>query len=116
VHGRLRAMNNGLHEWDRVVVKRPKHSLRKAQRELDLLMSGPLYPDSDQKKHELAKLVENLLEQEEIKWCQRSQVNWLQIRDRNTGFFHCFASARKRRNYIKQLKILRVIFGKVLML
>ena len=104
VHARLRAMHAGLHDWDRRVLKRPKQTLRQAQHELDVLMRGPLSPENDKKKHDLAKLIEKLLEQEEIKWSQRSHANWLQNGDINTAFFHSFASARKKRNHIKQLK------------
>jgi hypothetical protein len=52
----------------------------------------------------LANLVEILLEQEEIHWLQRSRVNWLSQGDKNTRFFHQFASARRKKNMIKRLK------------
>jgi hypothetical protein len=104
VHGRLKAMHNGLHEWDRMVLKNPKKALRKAQRDLDVLMRGPLIADTEREKHQLAKLIEKILEQEEIKWQQRSRANWLQNGDKNTAFFHSSASARKKKNHIKQLK------------
>ncbi|PPR95574.1 hypothetical protein GOBAR_AA25097 [Gossypium barbadense] len=40
---------------------------------------------------------------EEIFWEQRARVNWLQIGDRITSFFHRSASNRKKRNVIKGL-------------
>jgi hypothetical protein len=92
VHESLKSMHDGLHDWDSRVLKRPKKAIRKAQFELEELMRGPISPESDQKKHQIAKLIEKLLEQEEIKWCQRSRANWLQNGDKNTGFFHIFAS------------------------
>jgi hypothetical protein len=45
-----------------------------------------------------------MLEQEEILWSQRSRVNWLKFGDRNTGFFHKAASARRKRNKNQRLK------------
>jgi hypothetical protein len=87
-----------------VVLKDPKKAPRKAQRDLDVLMRGPLTADTEREKHQLAKLIEKILEQEEIKWQQRSRANWLQNGDKNTAFFHSFASARKKKNHIKQLK------------
>jgi hypothetical protein len=35
---------------------------------------------------------------------QRSRANWLQYGDRNTNFFHQYASARRKKNLIKKLK------------
>ena len=101
---RLKAMHVGLHAWDTRVLRKPKQRLRKAQRDLESCMRGPLTPENERENFELAQLIEKLLEQEEIKWCQRSRANWLQNGDRNTSFFHNFASARKKRNYIKKLK------------
>jgi hypothetical protein len=56
-------------------------------------MNGPMTDENDAKAKELANLVEILLEQEEIHWLQRSRVNWLSQGDKNTRFFHQFASA-----------------------
>jgi hypothetical protein len=101
---RLKAMHAGLHAWDHRVIQKPKQQLRKAQRELELVMRGPLNAENQEKKQELASLIEKLLGQEEIKWSQRSRANWLQNGDRNTSFFHHFASPRRKRNFIKKLK------------
>jgi hypothetical protein len=35
---------------------------------------------------------------------QRSRTNWLQHGDRNTSFFHQFASAQRKKNFIQKLK------------
>jgi hypothetical protein len=51
-----------------MVLKGPKQTLRKAQWELEILMRGPITTETDQQKHHLAKLVEIILELEEIKW------------------------------------------------
>jgi hypothetical protein len=74
------------------------------QRELETVMRGPINPENEQKKKEIAELIEKLLEQEEIRWNQRSRANWLQNGDRNTSYFHSFATARKKRNCIKKNK------------
>ena len=46
---------------------------------------------------EILLRLELLLEQEEIIWVQRARANWLKHGDRNTNFFHHFASHHKRR-------------------
>jgi hypothetical protein len=78
--------------------------LRKAQRELEEAMSGQLTDENEAKAKEMANLIEILLEQEEVYWSQRSRANWIRYGDRNTNFFHNFASARRKKNFIVKLK------------
>lgn len=51
-------------------------------------------------KEELTKI----LNQREIFWRQRSKQLWLQAGDRNSKFFHTYASHRRRNNQINKLK------------
>ena len=53
---------------------------------------------------ELKAELYTLLAKEERLWRQRSQVDWLRVRDRNTRYFHCRATQRQRRNYVTRLK------------
>ncbi|XP_078148869.1 uncharacterized protein LOC144544288 [Carex rostrata] len=41
----------------------------------------------------------------ELKWKQRSRCNWLANEDRNSKFFHAFASSRLSRNLVKELEV-----------
>ncbi|KAE8655191.1 hypothetical protein F3Y22_tig00117034pilonHSYRG01176 [Hibiscus syriacus] len=43
------------------------------------------------------------LDKEELYWEQRARANWLKNGDRNTSFFHRFASKRRRKNRIQNL-------------
>jgi hypothetical protein len=52
---------------------------------------------------EIQLQIEVTLEKEEIFWVQRARANWLKYGDRNTIFFHNFASKRKKQNTIKGL-------------
>jgi hypothetical protein len=45
-----------------------------------------------------------LLEEEDLKWRQRSKQNWLKCGDRNTKFCHSCANQRSSRNLISNIK------------
>ena len=51
----------------------------------------------------LRKEINELLDSEEIKWHQRSKVQWLGLRDRNTKYFHTRTSDRRRKNTISYI-------------
>ena len=51
----------------------------------------------------LRKEINGLLDKEEIRWNQRSRVDWLKLGDRNTQYFNHRASQRKRKNEIRGL-------------
>jgi hypothetical protein len=101
VHAKLDQLHSSLHAWDHDFLKKPKHLIRTAQRKLERAMAGPLTTENDLIAKEQAKLIELLLEQEEVHWMQRSQTNWLQNGDHNTSFFHQFASARRKRTILR---------------
>uniref|UniRef100_A0A803PIA6 Reverse transcriptase n=1 Tax=Cannabis sativa TaxID=3483 RepID=A0A803PIA6_CANSA len=48
-------------------------------------------------------ILDELLEQEEKYWHQRSRVDWLQCGDQNTKLFHAHATSRKSKSVIKSL-------------
>jgi hypothetical protein len=48
--------------------------------------------------------IEYILEQEDVKWKQRGKQNWFREGDRNTQFFHAWASHRRKINTIKKIK------------
>ncbi|XP_051229050.1 uncharacterized protein [Lolium perenne] len=104
VLARLGRMHSSLHAWDNKYLKQPKCRLRKAQRDLQKALDGPMSDENDIIAKEKANLIELLLEEDEIYWAQRSRANWLQFGDRNSSFFHNFATARRKKNYIKKLK------------
>ncbi|GMI82621.1 hypothetical protein HRI_001931400 [Hibiscus trionum] len=65
---------------------------------------------ADPDEEVLAELLEVKLrlnmeaDKEELYWEQRARVNWLKYGDRNTPFFHNFATMRKKRNSIMGIK------------
>jgi hypothetical protein len=99
----LAVMHSDLHEWDRRVLKGPKKRINKLKTELEELRRGPMSDEALGRQQEILTKLENLFEQEEVTWLQRGRANWLRHGDRNTSFFHHFASERKKRNLIKRL-------------
>lgn len=56
------------------------------------------------KEGELLKELENVLEQEEVLWLQKSREKWCVHGDRNTKFFHMSTIIRRKRNRVEMLK------------
>ncbi|XP_071680424.1 uncharacterized protein [Lolium perenne] len=76
---RLGRVHEAMHEWDAKVLKKPKKRLRRSQREFYQAVSGALTDESEIKAKEMAELIEQILEHEEIEWIQRSRANWLKL-------------------------------------
>jgi hypothetical protein len=89
--------------WDKEVLKKPAHRIKKLRKELEKLKRGPMTDESIAAQKEIPLQLEPQLEQEEIYWVQRARANWLKHGDRDTSFFHHFASSRKKRNLVKGL-------------
>uniref|UniRef100_A0A803Q0L9 Reverse transcriptase domain-containing protein n=1 Tax=Cannabis sativa TaxID=3483 RepID=A0A803Q0L9_CANSA len=60
-------------------------------------------PESYSRQKALQANLDSLLFKEETYWRQRSRIQWLNLGDKNTRFFHKFASNRKRSNRIDSL-------------
>ena len=52
----------------------------------------------------IQKEINSLMDKEERMWRQRSRTLYLKDGDRNTRFFHCRATIRKRRNTIAGIR------------
>jgi hypothetical protein len=102
--GVLGRMHEALHAWDSQILRKPKHRLRKAQRDLERAMSGPMTDENEATAKEMANQIELLLEHDEVYWAQRSRANWMNQGDRNTSFFHNFDSPSRKKNTISKLK------------
>jgi hypothetical protein len=100
---KVNRVHSELHDWDRDVLKKLVHRIKKLRRELEMLGRGEMTHQSIAAQKEVLLQLELLLEQEEVYWVQRARANWLKHGDRNTSFFHHQASNRRRKNLIKCL-------------
>jgi hypothetical protein len=100
---KMRDVHEKLHTWDQKVLKGPIYQIKNLQKELERVRRGPLTDDSVAAQKEILVRLELLMEQEELTWIQRVRANWLKHGDRNTNFFHHYASTRRKRNIIKGL-------------
>ena len=73
------------------------------QKELEKVTRDATKEENLAKERNLLMEVEKLLEREEMYWALRSRVGWLRVGDRNTDFFHNYASSRRSKNRIKKL-------------
>jgi hypothetical protein len=100
---KVKDVHEELHQWDREVLKAPAKRISDLKKELERLKRGPMIDANTESQKEIMVRLELMLEQEEIHWFQRARANWLKQGDRNTGFFHNFATKQKKKNTIKGL-------------
>ncbi|KAM6587586.1 hypothetical protein CsatA_010191 [Cannabis sativa] len=83
-----------------------KKHISKIEKELERPRSSPVWDDSTIAKiKDLQANLETLLYKEETYWKQRARTHWLAQGDKNTKFFHRFASHRKKINSIHKLHL-----------
>lgn len=64
-----------------------------------------LVVDEIEKREALRVELAQRLNMEEITWTQKAREKWIKESDRNTKYFHCLASHKRRFNYIEELTI-----------
>jgi hypothetical protein len=96
-------VHSEMHTWDKKTLKALARRLKELKRDLEQLRRGPMNDTTLAAQRDIQLQIEITLEKEEIFWVQRARANWLKHGDRNTNFFHNFASKRKKQNTIKGL-------------
>jgi len=104
---KVQAVHHDLHDWDRNILKKPVQRMKKLKRDLEAVRRGPLTDEAIAAEKEFLLRLELLMEQEEITWVQRARANWLKHGDRNTSYFHHFASTRKKETWSRGLSTTR---------
>jgi hypothetical protein len=76
-----------------------EHSIKEATQKLKMLQMVELVAPLEEESS-LQRELHDFLEQEDIKWKQRANKEWLKYGDKNTKFFHACANQRNRRSQI----------------
>lgn len=103
LHEKLEALRVRLNSWS----KSKKIARKKAHDDLYLKLDRLKAEEPDEDV--LAKLTEVKLalnleaDKEELYWEKRTRANWLKNTDRNTSFFHRYATYRRKRNPVNKL-------------
>jgi hypothetical protein len=99
----VREVGAELWNWSRNVLGDLEKSIERAKKSLEeccrLAINGRNIAREEILKYKLEKLEAR----RELYWHQRAQMCWLKNGDRNTKFYHAFASERRKRNRIKKL-------------
>lgn len=100
----LRGVSTELHDWSRNILGDLAKRIKKLKVELEKCRMMAITAESVRQEQVLRFKFERLEEQQDLMWRQRAHVNWLEKGDRNTDFFHSYASERKKTNTITKLK------------
>ena len=101
---RLKCVSRSLDKWSREVLGDLQKRIKKLRAELEESRTGDLSEAAVRKEQVLRFKLGRLEEQLDVFWKQRAHVGWLTKGDRNTEYFHGFASTRKRANRITKLR------------
>uniref|UniRef100_A0A8R7TP82 Endonuclease/exonuclease/phosphatase domain-containing protein n=1 Tax=Triticum urartu TaxID=4572 RepID=A0A8R7TP82_TRIUA len=104
IQGMLSMVAGDLKNWDANVLGDLQKRIKDLKKELEEVRRGDINQDQVSREHFLREKLDHLEYQQDTHGRQRAHVKWLQDGDRNTSFFHAFASERKRRNTIQERK------------
>jgi hypothetical protein len=97
-------VSSELHDWSRNILGDLAKRIKNLKHELEQCRRGVLSDSLVRREQVLRFKLERLEEQQDLMWRQRAHANWLSQGDRNTSYFHSFASERKKKNTITKLK------------
>jgi hypothetical protein len=97
----MKEVAGDLKHWSRTSLGDLEKRISKLKKEVERCRRKAVTQEEINKEHLLRYKLDRLEEQKNIYWKQRAHVDWMALGDRNTTYFHTYASARKKRNRIK---------------
>ncbi|XP_012842431.1 PREDICTED: uncharacterized protein LOC105962665 [Erythranthe guttata] len=91
-------------QWSQSSIENPRNRISKVQKRLHELGRGLQSTEIISERRTLQNELEQLYQDLDTYWKQRSRVQWMKEGDRNTGFFHAKATIRKRNNWVHRIK------------
>ena len=99
----LKACTEGLKRWSQQELGQVTKKIQEKRKILQDVVQADRNGSRGDEIDMLCKEINELLDDEEMRWNQRSRVQWLKLGDRNTQYFHHRASQRQKKNEIKGL-------------
>jgi hypothetical protein len=90
----------GLDSWGNSTFENFKNKLANLCKELERVRRTSMGRGPSTQENKLMERINEVLLHEEIWIKQRSRMNWLKLEDRNSAYFHAYASQRKKMNAI----------------
>ncbi|XP_012442051.2 uncharacterized protein LOC105767072 [Gossypium raimondii] len=90
--------------WQNHRYRNMKTRIKELEKEISRLMDGLSCDQSTSLLKDARRRLGHLYDVEERYWATRARSQWLKDGDRNTRYFHVWASGRRKKNYIERLK------------
>jgi hypothetical protein len=103
VQHKLETCKSALRRWNGQKYGCAEKAIKKKTKELEILQKNESVMDGLEIK-KLQQEIDFLLEQEDLRWKQRAKQNWYRQGDKNTPYFHAWASHRRKVNQIQKIQ------------